>query len=334
MTPPQQTLPWQHALADVITDMQELCALLHLDPIQFCTPHAGLDFALRVPRSFVARMSKGNPEDPLLKQILPIAQEAQLTPGYTQDPLAEKSSNPIPGLLHKYHGRVLWLVSGGCAVHCRYCFRRHFPYAENTPGKVGWDAALHYIAENTDISEVIYSGGDPLLLKDEILAELTEKIAAIPHVTTLRIHTRFPVVIPERITSGLVDLLQKTRLQTVVVLHCNHANEIDAQLAESIQHLRQAGGMILNQAVLLAGVNDDLDTLVALSRRLVAVGVLPYYLHILDPVQGAAHFAVSMEKAKKLWGELISRLPGYAVPKLVQEKAGMRAKCPVFADAL
>lgn len=332
-TPPTR-LPWQQALADVITNIQELCHILQLDPAPFLEPHKGLDFGLRVPHSFVARMTKGDPNDPLLRQVLPLAEEAQITPGYTHDPLAEKTTNPIPGLLHKYHGRVLLLVSGGCAIHCRYCFRRHFAYHENTPGQAGWDKAIAYIAAHPDITEVIYSGGDPLLLKDDFLASLTEKIAAIPHVTTLRIHTRLPVVIPERVTPALCDWLKNTRLQTVVVLHCNHANEIDTQLAQAIQNLRQAGVMLLNQAVLLAGVNDATETLIALSKRLGAVGVLPYYLHLLDPVQGTAHFAVPMEEAKKLWEALLPKLPGYLVPKLVQEKAGMPAKCPVFPDAL
>jgi EF-P beta-lysylation protein EpmB len=314
----------------VITSARELCALLQLDLPQFLSQTATAEFALRVPRSFVARMVPGDLNDPLLKQVLPIAAEMQLAPGYSHDPLQEKKVNPVPGLLHKYQGRVLWLLSGGCAIHCRYCFRRHFAYQENTPGRAGWEAALNYIVQNPDISEVIYSGGDPLLLKDELLAELTQKIAAIPHVTTLRIHTRLPIVIPERVTEGLVDCLRKTRLQAVVVLHCNHANELDSNVAQALQPLRQAGITLLNQSVLLRGVNDDAEVLIALSRRLFAVGVLPYYLHMLDAVQGAAHFAVSLDKARELKEVLRGALPGYLVPRLVQEKAGMASKCPVF----
>ncbi len=321
---------WQKALADVITDADELCHILQLNPQQLSSDQAIEDFALRVPRGFVARMQKGNAHDPLLKQILPLKQEIQLTPGYTKDPLQEKEVNPIPGLLHKYHGRVLLLLAGGCAINCRYCFRRHFAYKENMPGKTGWEAALNYIEENSDIAEVIYSGGDPLLAKDEMLAALTQKIAAIPHVTTLRIHTRLPIVIPERITDSLLHCLKNTRLQTVVVLHCNHANEIDADVEKAIQRLRTANVLVLNQAVLLQGVNDSTEALIALSKRLFAAGVMPYYLHMLDPVQGAAHFAVSIARAKKLLGEVTCQLPGYLVPKLVQEKAGMAAKCPLL----
>lgn len=325
-------LSWQKALADVITDLDELCALLQLNPTQFNSDHAIVDFALRVPRCFVARMKKGDLKDPLLLQALPQAEEMQLTPGYTQDPLQEKKANPIPGLLHKYHGRVLLLIAGSCAINCRYCFRRHFSYKENTPGKIGWDVALNYIAENPLISEVIYSGGDPLLAKDEILAAITQKIAAIPHVTTVRIHTRLPIVIPDRVTDTLLNWLTNTRLKPVVVVHCNHANEIDVHVEQAIQRLLKAGIVVLNQAVLLQGVNDSAETLIALSKRLFAVGVLPYYLHLLDPVQGTAHFTVAALDAKKILGEMTNKLPGYLVPKLVQEKAGMLAKCSLLPD--
>jgi EF-P beta-lysylation protein EpmB len=325
-------LSWQKALIDVVTDFSELCDLLELDPANFPNHLAIRDFALRAPRGFIARMQKGNINDPLLKQILPLEQEIQLTPGYTHDPLQEKAANPIPGLLHKYHSRVLLLISGGCAINCRYCFRRHFSYKENVPGKIGWDAAINYIAKDSSVSEVIYSGGDPLVAKDEVLAALTQKISAIPHIKLLRIHTRLPIVIPERVTDSLLHWMTNTHLQPVMVIHCNHPNEIDKQVVQAMQRLRQAGITVLNQSVLLRGVNDSVDTLIALSRKLFAAGVLPYYLHVLDPVQGTAHFSVSTEEAKRLVGEILSKLPGYLVPKLVQEKAGALSKCPLTPD--
>lgn len=323
--------PWQEALSNVITDADELCKVLQLDPAELITHHPAVhDFPLRVPRDFVARMEVGNVHDPLLRQVLPRAEEAQITPGYAQDPLQEKNANPLPGLLHKYHGRVLFLVAGSCAINCRYCFRRHFPYEENAPGTAGWDAALRYIENDPTISEVIYSGGDPLLMKDELLASLTQKIAAIPHVTTLRIHTRLPIVIPERVSEALIHWLTSTRLNPVVVVHCNHANEIDSAVVQAIQALRKAGVVVLNQSVLLRGVNDEANALIALSQRLFSAGALPYYVHMLDPVQGTAHFAVSVDEAKKIMLAVSHRLPGYLVPKLVWEKAGELAKCRLF----
>lgn len=320
---------WQHALADLITDPAELCALLNLNPTRWADHYATTAFPLRVPRAFVARMEKGNPHDPLLKQVLPIAQEMQLTSGYSLDPLQENTANPTPGILHKYHGRVLLLVAGGCAINCRYCFRRHFPYTEHMPNTQGWDDALAYISQTPNISEVIYSGGDPLLAKDDRLAWLTQRIAAVPHVNTLRVHTRLPIVIPERITASLLAWLTETRLNPVFVIHCNHPNEIDTEVAHAMQRLRDAGVTVLNQSVLLKGVNDQTETLVQLSKKLFAAGVLPYYLHMLDTVQGAAHFAVSTRKAKALVQAMTDLLPGYLVPKLVREVPGMPAKIRV-----
>ncbi|MDF3055114.1 MAG: beta-lysylation protein EpmB [Gammaproteobacteria bacterium] len=323
------TTDWQKSLSNLITDPKELCHLLELDVDTFISQHAINEFPLRVPRRFVSRMEKGNPQDPLLKQVLPIAPEMQLTSGYSQDPLEENNANPIPGLLHKYHGRLLLLVSGGCAINCRYCFRRHFPYNENAPGTQGWDRVIDYIQKDNSISEVIYSGGDPLVAKDDMLASLTQKIASIPHVSTLRIHTRLPIVIPERITASLLSWFTQTRLRPVLVTHANHPNEIDHHVMAAIQRLRQAGVIVLNQSVLLRGINDEVETLVHLSQKLFEAGALPYYLHMLDSVQGAAHFAVPVEEAKKLILEMSFKLPGYLLPKLVREKPGVLAKCPV-----
>lgn len=318
---------WQTALSNVITSVDELCAILDLDShLIFPGQQAHKLFPLRVPRCFVQRMEKGNPDDPLLRQVLPIAEELMITPGYTNDPLAEKAANPLPGLLHKYHGRVLLLVAGECAVHCRYCFRREFPYSENSPGTNGWNAVIDYIAADTSISEVIFSGGDPLIAKDKILADLVEKLAVIPHVQRLRIHTRLPIVIPERITDELLQWLTQTRLQPVMVLHCNHANEIDSTVIAAIQKLRHAGITVLNQSVLLKGVNDNAAALIALSEKSFAAGMLPYYLHLLDRVQGAAHFFVPEETALHLLQEIMTQLPGYLVPKLVCEKSGAASK--------
>lgn len=321
---------WQTALANAITDPIELCETLELDnqKFQVLLKNSG-HFSLRVPRSFVNRMEKSNWQDPLLLQILPLVKETQSIPGYSSDPLQEKRYNPVPGLLHKYHGRVLLIAAGGCPIHCRYCFRRHFPYDENTPSLSGWEPALKYIQSNTEIFEVILSGGDPLILKDFILKQLIERLAAIEHVKILRIHSRIPVVLPERITEDLIDLLKNSRLQNTMVIHCNHPKEIDSSVQEALLKLRQAGIVILNQFVLLKGINDNAATLIDLSQRLFEYGVLPYYLHLLDPVQGAAHFAVDIHEAQDLIQQIRTQLPGYLVPRLVQEIPGELSKTPL-----
>jgi EF-P beta-lysylation protein EpmB len=318
---------WQSALKNLITDPDELFSLLEL------TPAVGAiqlpSFNLRVPRSFVARMQKNNWQDPLLQQVLPVGAELLCAPGYTQDPLQEQDANKMPGLLHKYRTRVLLLLTGACAIHCRYCFRRHFPYSEQVLTQNHWRNIIEYLQADPSIQEVIYSGGDPLMVRDKVLAQKTADLAAIPHIQRLRIHTRLPIVIPERINSELLAWLQATRLRPVVVVHCNHANEIDAAVIEAMQRLREVGVTLLNQAVLLQGINDDVASLVALSEKLFAAGVLPYYLHSLDPVAGAAHFAVTVERAKELLQGLMEQLPGYLVPKLVKEEAGRGYKLPL-----
>lgn len=318
---------WRRALREAVTSPVELLALLDLAPEALAlAPAAATRFGLRVPRSFVRRMRRGDPGDPLLRQVLPIAAETRAAPGFTVDPVADLAAARMPGVLHKYRGRALLVVTGACAVHCRYCFRRHFPYAEQTADP---EPALAWLAGEPEVNEVILSGGDPLLLGDERLAELVARIEAIAHVSRLRIHTRLPVVLPERVDAGLTGWLARTRLQTVVVLHANHANEIDAEVRAAAARLRATGALLLNQSVLLRGVNDTVEALAALSEALAAAGVLPYYLHTLDRVQGAAHFEVPDHEARALVEALRARLPGYLVPLLVREEPGAPFKRPL-----
>lgn len=321
---------WRRAQAEAVTDPRELLALLGLPADLLPAAQRAADlFGLRVPRGYVARMRPGDPRDPLLLQVLPLGAELREVPGYGADPLAEGEAAPRPGLLHKYRGRVLLVVTGACAVHCRYCFRRHFPYGEASPGWSGWGEVLGHVADDPEVREVILSGGDPLSAADERLAELVARIEAIPHVERLRIHTRTPVVLPERVDEGLLAWLGGTRLRPVVVVHANHAREIDGSVRAAFGRLRGAGATVLNQSVLLAGVNDSADALAELSEALFAAGALPYYLHLLDRVQGAAHFEVPEARARRLVGEVAARLPGFLVPRLVREVPGAPAKVPV-----
>lgn len=321
--------PWQQALQNVITDVDELLSLLELsaDDVDIDTTQA---FPLKVPRALVARMQKGNPQDPLLLQVLPVMAERIVLPGYNHDPLQEADANKVPGLIHKYYGRVLLIVTGHCGIHCRYCFRRHFPYADNQPSRQDWSRAFEYIRNDASIAEVILSGGDPLAVPDRHLQWMIDAIAAIPHVQRLRIHSRLPVVIPARITRDLVAMLQATRLQACLVVHANHAQELDDDVQRALAPLRQGGITLLNQAVLLAGVNDDADTQVTLSERLFAIGVLPYYVHLLDHVAGATHFDAGDILVQSLRASLLARLPGYLVPQFVREVPQAASKIPVF----
>ena len=317
---------WQQQLSQGIASPSELLRALSLPQTLLDDINVGHQlFATRVPRAFVARMQPGDINDPLLKQVLPLAIEARSAPGFSLDPLEESGANPLPGVLHKYHGRVLLIAAGTCAVNCRYCFRRHFPYADNTPAMSAWQTALDYIHADSSISEVILSGGDPLMRNDRNLQQLVNAIAGIEHVNTLRIHTRLPVVLPDRITEGLLSTLS-SRLRTVMVIHANHANELDDGVARVMQRCQQAGITLLNQSVLLAGINDNAETLIDLSRRLFAIGVLPYYLHLLDKVQGVKHFDVSDDKAHALVARMQAKLPGYLVPKCVREVPGAMNK--------
>ena len=323
-------LSWQKALTEAISCPQTLLQHLELPTTTLNAIKQGHAlFPLRVPMSFVHRMRKNAPDDPLLNQVLPLAAEAVITPDYHVDPLRETQHNPLPGLLHKYQGRVLLLLSGGCAVHCRYCFRRHFPYQQNNPGQKGWRKILAYIAQDASIKEVILSGGDPLILPDDRLHAMIQELNDIPHLQLLRIHSRLPIMIPQRITLDLVALLRSIRLTSVMVIHCNHSQEINDEVIHALAPLHQQGITLLNQSVLLRGINDTPDTLADLSYKLIAAKVLPYYLHMPDQVQGTAHFTVSEEKAKQIMAILSHRLPGYLLPKLVREVAGQPSKTPL-----
>ncbi|WP_299947259.1 EF-P beta-lysylation protein EpmB [uncultured Microbulbifer sp.] len=325
---------WQDELSDLVTDPAELIQLLQLDPAQLPQAlSAGRKFPLRVPRGFIQRMRRGDPHDPLLLQVLPTAAELRSPPGFSDDPLQEGQVNPQPGIVHKYHGRLLLIAAGQCAVNCRYCFRRAFPYGDNHLGRHQWAAALEYIHAHTELREVILSGGDPLVLSDRQLAWLSSELAQTPHLNTLRVHSRLPIVTPSRITDALLSWFTVSRLKPVLVLHCNHANEIDAAVRAALARLRDAGVVLLNQAVLLRGVNDSCEAQEQLCEALFAADVLPYYLHQLDRVSGAAHFEVSDEAALAIIAQLRQRLPGYLMPKLVREIPGVRAKSPLEGRA-
>lgn len=321
---------WLYQLGDVITDPDELLTLLALND------HADLQqgrdarrlFPLRVPRAFVARMQPGDPQDPLLLQVLTAREEFIAAPGFGTDPLDEQKS-VVPGLLHKYRNRALLLVKGGCAVNCRYCFRRHFPYQENQGNKNNWSQALEYIRTQPELDEIIFSGGDPLMAKDHELDWLISELEGISHIKRLRIHSRLPVVIPARITEGLCQRLAASRLQVLMVTHINHANEIDDALRASMVRLKKAGVTLLNQSVLLRGVNDNAQTLATLSNALFDAGILPYYIHVLDKVQGAAHFMVNDDEARALIKALLSLVSGYLVPTLAREIGGEPSKTPL-----
>ena len=318
---------WQQTWREAVRDPRELLAMVGLREAALgVSDAAAAQFPLRVPRGFVARMRHGDPNDPLLRQVLPLDAEMRPVPGFGLDAVGDGAAKAGHGVIHKYQGRALLVATGSCAVHCRYCFRRHFPYAEETAAANGWRDALAMIADDPSIDEVLLSGGDPLSLATPKLAELTDALRAIPHVRRLRIHTRLPIVLPERVDADLCDWLAALPWPVAIVVHANHANEFDADVDAAMRALREAGAVLLNQAVLLRGVNDDVDTLAALAERGFAAGVLPYYLHQLDRVAGAAHFEVDDATALALHAALVARQSGYLVPRLVREVAGDASK--------
>ena len=328
---PAASLSWQQQLAQAIVDPDTLLQALQIPTERFPERRAAADdFRIRVPWSYVRKMRIGDAEDPLLRQVMADGEELLPASGFVTDPVGDLAASAVPGLLHKYAGRVLLITTGACAVHCRYCFRRHFPYADQHAGQQQWSAALDYIRAHQDIREVILSGGDPLVLSDQRLHELFDALQQIPHLQRLRIHSRLPVVLPDRITGALLEMLATSRLQCCLVIHANHANEIGTDDEPRYAELRRAGVTLLNQAVLLRAVNDRPDVQIELSERLFAAGILPYYLHLLDPVRGAAHFHVEDTRAVELLDAMREKLPGYLVPRLVRENAGEKSKTPVF----
>ena len=337
---------WQRVLQDAVRDIDELASLLQIPAARLRAVVCESGFPLLVPRGFVARMRRGDLDDPLLLQVLPRAEEDVRAAGFSDDPLREQDI-ANDGVIRKYRGRTLLIASGACPVHCRYCFRREFPYAEQLASRHGWEGAIGTlrrpgtidatgnvrptgaIEHFGDIGEVILSGGDPLSVSNRRLQTLFDALETVESVRNVRIHTRFPVMIPERVDAELLALLGRSSARIVVVVHCNHANELDDSVEAALRDLAGPADLLLNQSVLLRKVNDDAATLANLSRRLFDCGVLPYYLNALDPVTGTAHFEVDDERARSLLADLRAELPGYLVPKLVREVPGASSKMPL-----
>lgn len=323
----KNTTRWQHALSNCITEPAELLELLQLDKgLLLAAERASQQFALRVPRGFVQRMKKGDVNDPLLLQVLPLIDENTIVPDLTTDAVGDLPARKLPGLLHKYHGRVLLTLSGACAINCRYCFRRAFPYQDNIVSSKQWQEILEYVRSDDTIEEVIFSGGDPLVASDKRLAAMIEDLASIAHMQRVRFHSRLPIVLPERVTDELIACLTATRLLPVMVVHCNHPNEVDSSVEYALQCLRYKNVPLYNQSVLLKTINDDANVLAELQKKLFQCGVQPYYLHLLDRVQGVLHFEVDEATALNVFQQLQAKLPGYLVPKLVREIPGEPSK--------
>ena len=322
---------WQQQLQTAFTSIDDLCRYLKLSPHDLpVSLEAAQSFPIKVPLSFAAAMEKGNPHDPLLRQVMPVQHEMMDYPGYSADPVGDLQAAPIAGVLHKYRGRALFITTGSCAINCRYCFRRNFPYAELQLSKQKENAAIQYIRNDAGLSEVILSGGDPLLLTDARLEQLIQQLGTIPHLKRIRIHSRLPIVLPARITDTFIETLSLSPLKMVLVVHCNHASEINDRVMASLKLLKNAGVVLFNQAVLLKGVNDDASVLCNLSEKLFAQNVIPYYLHLLDKATGTGHFEVSEQEALTLIKQVQASLPGYLVPKLVRESAGALSKESIF----
>lgn len=329
-TPLAAPVRWQQRWREAIRDPRELLRQLGLDPVELgVSDEAAGQFAVRVPQGFAARMRHGDRHDPLLRQVLPITDELKIVPGFSLDAVGDGAAKKATGVIQKYRGRALLVTTGSCAINCRYCFRRHFDYGTENAAREGWRDAVDAIAQDPDIDEVILSGGDPLSLATHKLVELTQALRQIPHLRRLRIHSRLPVVLPERVDEELVQWLGSLPWPVAFVIHANHANEFDASVDAAMARLREAGATLLNQAVLLRGVNDSIEALQALSERSFAAGVLPYYLYQVDRVEGVAHFEVDDNTAKDLHAQLTARLSGYLVPKLVREISGDSSKRPV-----
>lgn len=329
-TPLAAPVRWQQRWREAIRDPRELLRQLGLDPVALgVSDEAAGHFAVRVPQGFAARMRHGDRHDPLLRQVLPITDELKIVPGFSLDAVGDGAAKKATGVIQKYRGRALLVTTGSCAINCRYCFRRHFDYGTENAAREGWRDAVDAIAQDPDIDEVILSGGDPLSLATHKLVELTQALRQIPHLRRLRIHSRLPVVLPERVDDELAQWLGSLPWPVAFVIHANHANEFDATVDAAMARLREAGATLLNQAVLLRGVNDSIEALQALSERSFAAGVLPYYLYQVDRVEGVAHFEVGDDTAKDLHAQLTARLSGYLVPKLVREISGDSSKRPV-----
>jgi EF-P beta-lysylation protein EpmB len=322
----QSTLSWQQQLQDAFHNLTDLCHYLELDANKVASPQADKNFPIRVPRGFAAAMEKGNPNDPLLKQVLPIADELLTFSGFSPDPVGDLAAITEVGVIHKYQGRALLITTGSCAINCRYCFRRNFPYTEFQLSKQKQQQAMQYLMDNPEISEVILSGGDPLLLSDNNLQHLIQQLDAIAHLKRIRIHSRLPIVLPARITTEFMNILQQSTKQIIVVVHCNHVNELSTEVKTACEKIRLAGVTLLNQSVLLKGINNNVLQLSQLSEKLLGFGILPYYLHLLDKASGTGHFEVPKSEAISLIHELKNCLPGYLVPKLAQEEAGKPSK--------
>ncbi len=330
----ESTFSWQQELSNAITSIPELLDYLHLpQDSSVISEEAARSFKLLAPRPYLDRIEKNNLNDPLLLQILPAHDENIKVAGYDKDPLSEADHTPQKALIHKYKNRLLVISTGTCAVNCRYCFRRHFPYGENQLAQEEWQSVLDYIKQHPNINEVILSGGDPLIMKDSQLSKRVLSLNELPQIKRLRIHSRLPVVIPQRVTPEMTQWIKQTPLDVIIVLHINHANEIAEDVALAVKHLKNAGALVLNQGVLLKDINDSVKSQVNLSETLFKHGILPYYMFLFDPVEGAAHFDFPLEKAQKLMGDVAAELPGYLVPRLAKEVPGRTAKT-LFAPTL
>ncbi len=319
---------WTKQLRDAISDPDALADYVRIPRNRLPgMREASRLFRLKAPLSYLDRIAKGNPDDPLLKQILPDGAEATRAAGFSADPVGDLAASPQPGIIHKYHGRALLVMTGACAIHCRYCFRRNFPYADQ---HADLEAIRAYLTAHAGIHEIILSGGDPLTLSNARLTELVEMLETIPHLRTLRIHSRLPIVLPDRLDTALSGLLWRSRLKTVLVVHANHPRELAGDVTDALRDFRACCDALLNQSVLLRGINDDAEILAELSHRLFDAGILPYYLHMLDKASGTAHFAVAEATAGDIHRRLRALLPGYLVPRLVSEISGEAAKSPLF----